>query len=80
MGSADLLNKITTEHNKADEPAQLAHEQLIATWQAPTWGDYQEKHFSRRQGFCLFLGRKNVVHPATAVKMYNHYSYSEKLK
>ena len=31
MGSADLLNKITTEHNKADEPAQLAHEQLIAT-------------------------------------------------
>ena len=78
MASADLLNKITTEHNKADDPAQLAHEQLIATWQAPTWGDYQEKHFSRRV-FAFFF-RKNGVHLATAVKMYHHYSYSEKLK
>ena len=64
-----MLNKITTEHNKADEPAQLAHEQLIATLQAPTWGDYQEKHFSRK--VFPFLGRKNVAHPATAVKMYH---------
>ena len=28
---ADLLNKITTENNTSDDPAELAREQLIAS-------------------------------------------------